>query len=138
MQSIGDRIKEVMAEHGLTQTALANRLGTNQSSVSSWLSGRSNPSSQTITQICEAFGVNPEWLKEGIGDKDGRSPLSKEAANYLAHAITHNCSEKDAFLRAIANADAATIEAVCRFILQAAAEIKAKSAKQDPDEPPEE
>ena len=138
MQSIGDRIKEVMDEHGLNQAAFAGRLGINQSNVSQWMSGRTKPSAQTITQICEAFGVNPEWLKEGIGDKDGRSPLSKEAANYLAHAITHNCSEKDAFLRAIANADAATIEAVCRFILQAAAEIKAKSAKQDPEDPPEE
>lgn len=129
MQSIGDRIKEVMDEHGLSQTALSKRLGTNPSSVSSWLSGRAKPSSQTITQICEAFGINPEWLKEGVGDKDGRSPLSEEAAKFLGHAITHNSTEKDALLRAIASSDAATIEATCRFIIQAAAEIKAKSAK---------
>ena len=135
MQSIGDRIKAIMDEHGLNQTDLAKRLGTNPSSVSSWLSGRKNPSSQTITQICEAFGVNPEWLKDGIGDKDGRSPLSKEAANFLGHAITHNSTEKDALLRAVASADAATIEAMCRFIVSAAAELKARSAQ--PETPKE-
>lgn len=135
MQTIGDRISIVMQDAGINQTDLAKRLGTNPSSVSSWVSGRYNPSSQTITQICEAFGVNPEWLKDGIGDKDGRSPLSKEASNYLGHAVTHNSTEKDALLRAIANADSATIAEVCRFIVSAAAELKARSTKPyKPDE----
>ena len=128
MQTTSDRIRIVMKDSGVNQAMLASRLGTSQASVSLWLSGKANPSSQTIKQICDAFGVNPEWLTEGNGDPYGLSPASKEIVDYLSHAITHNCTMKDSFIRAVAASDDATIAAVVRFMHRVIEEIK----QQDP------
>ena len=43
---------------GLTQTQLANALGTSQQNVASWESGRSVPRARTLARLVEYFGPN--------------------------------------------------------------------------------
>lgn len=83
MQTIGDRIRIIMESNNLKQSGFAEALGVNQSSVSMWLSGKSNPSSQTIQQICDKFSYNPEWLSTG----EGEPILQKSRSDQLAAAL---------------------------------------------------
>lgn len=55
-------IKQIMLEHGLSQSAFGAELGVNQTTVSQWLMGRKKPSYESIMAIYEKFGVTPNVL----------------------------------------------------------------------------
>lgn len=57
-----DVIKQIMQEKGLSQQALADILGINQTTVSQWLLGRKKPSYDNIQSLYEKLGVMPNWL----------------------------------------------------------------------------
>lgn len=66
--SIHNRFKQLRSEQKLTQNEFASRLGVARSSISSIESGSSNPGPRLISDICEVFGVNKQWLETGDGD----------------------------------------------------------------------
>ncbi len=57
-----DVIRQIMQEKGLSQQALADILGINQTTVSQWLLGRKKPSYDNIQSLYEKLGVMPNWL----------------------------------------------------------------------------
>ena len=83
MQTIGDRIAFVIKEQKMNQSDFAKALKITPSSVSTMISGKSNPSAQTIDQICTKFGYNPEWLSTG----EGEPILQKSRSDQLAAAL---------------------------------------------------
>ena len=54
-----DLIKQTMVERSLSQQALANILGVNQTTVSQWLLGRKKPTYDNIYTFCKKFDVTP-------------------------------------------------------------------------------
>ena len=56
------KLKEIMAERGLTQTAIAKMSGVSQSSISLYLSGERGLSLRTAVKISQALGVPLEDL----------------------------------------------------------------------------
>lgn len=64
---IGDRILEVLQLKGIKQAGLARMLQISESAVSNMCKGKSKPSTQSITLICERFGIREEWLRTGKG-----------------------------------------------------------------------
>ena len=60
-------IKELMLEKKLSQQALANVLGVNQTTVSQWLLGRKKPGYDSIQLLYEKFNIEPNTLF-GIDD----------------------------------------------------------------------
>lgn len=67
----------------MNQSDFAKALKITPSSVSTMISGKSNPSAQTIDQICTKFGYNPEWLSTG----EGEPILQKSRSDQLAAAL---------------------------------------------------
>lgn len=67
--SVGERIKEVRREKGLTQEKFAERIGLRQNTIALIESGRRNTSRQTLQVISREYGLNIEWLKTGTGAK---------------------------------------------------------------------
>ena len=55
-------IKQLMVEKGLSQQALADVLGVNQTTVSQWLLGRKKPGYDSIMLLYEKFGIEPNLL----------------------------------------------------------------------------
>ena len=55
-------IKQIMAEHGLSQQKLADILGVNQTTVGQWLLGKKKPGYDSILLLYEKFGVEPNVL----------------------------------------------------------------------------
>ena len=62
------RIKELRSAVKLTQQEFAKRIGTTQNVLANYESGRRNPSSSVINNICKTFGVREAWLRHGEGD----------------------------------------------------------------------
>lgn len=64
---VANRIKELMNEEKLTQTALANKIGVKQNTISAWLLEKKEPSIKSLWLLADYFGVEVDYL---IGRKD--------------------------------------------------------------------
>ena len=62
------RVKEVRKDQGLSQEEFAKRLNISRGQVACYETGRRDLSNRTISDICEKFKVNEEWLRFGIGE----------------------------------------------------------------------
>src|ERR1017187_2778481 len=59
---ISDKLKRLRKEHGWTQKELENRTGIAQRNISSYESGKLQPSGRTLKKFAEAFGVSLDDL----------------------------------------------------------------------------
>ena len=57
-----DTIKSLRETAGLSQSALAKRLGVTRSSVNDWEMGRSIPTAQYIVELSQLFHVSTDYL----------------------------------------------------------------------------
>lgn len=67
METIGDRVKQLIAALGIKKVSFADRIRVSQAFVSQLCSGASMPSDRTIADICREFNVNETWLRTGEG-----------------------------------------------------------------------
>lgn len=65
---MNERIKKIRKDAQLTQEEFGKRLGVKRNTVATYEMGRSTPIDGIIFSICREFGVNEEWLRDGIGD----------------------------------------------------------------------
>lgn len=74
---MGEKIKSIRLEKGLTQDELAKHLGIkNRSTIASWESGISSPDYETLKKIAVMFGVTTDYIIGLVDEK-------KEKANVL-------------------------------------------------------
>lgn len=76
--TIGERIKTIRVNAGLTQTAFGVKVGLEQRTVSDYERGIAAPGKGRLFLIAEKFGVNPDWLIEGIGEPYKSKEISAE------------------------------------------------------------
>ena len=67
MTSIANRLSKALQRLGIKQKELADRLRVTPGAISGFCTGKFAPSDRTITDICEATGINEEWLRTGRG-----------------------------------------------------------------------
>lgn len=63
--TIGERIKKVRKDKDLTQQLFAEKIGTTANVLTNYETGRRNPSSSVINNICKTFNINEAWLRDG-------------------------------------------------------------------------
>lgn len=68
MDSLGKRIRTVIAYEGINMTQFAKDLNISQSMVSKICSDKATPSDRTISDICRVYHVNRDWLTSGKGE----------------------------------------------------------------------
>ncbi len=59
---IGEQIRTTREKNGLTQSALAKRLGISRSAVNAWELGVSVPSAQYLVELSKLFKVSTDYL----------------------------------------------------------------------------
>lgn len=70
------RLKELRVERGLNQTEFARKLGTTQSNISGWETGKWEADNTALQQIADFFGVTVDYL---LGRSDSRTtPLPSD------------------------------------------------------------
>lgn len=67
MNVFSERLKELRKGLNLTQRELADKIGTNNSSICDWECGRTEPSIDYIVKLCDFFEIDADYL---IGRKD--------------------------------------------------------------------
>ncbi len=66
---LGERIKLVRKEAGLTQKQFGDIFNFEQRTISAWESGNNKPDITIISKIKDYFRINPSWLIDGLGEK---------------------------------------------------------------------
>lgn len=67
MATVAERIKFVRKHFRLNQVDFASIIGISQTHISKIESGKDNASNKVLLAICSEFGINLDWLKDGIG-----------------------------------------------------------------------
>ena len=63
--TIGEKVRELIAERGMTQKEFSEKTGIPQSTISDWKNKKLNPASDKIAIICEVLAVDPGVLLSG-------------------------------------------------------------------------
>jgi len=87
--SIGQRLKRIREQLGLSQAQLAKRIGFSQKAVSHWERGERDIPTQALVAL-KQLGVNIDWLLTGEGE-----PLTNDPKKEEILKIMQELEEKD-------------------------------------------
>lgn len=59
---VAERIKELMKVEGISQYALAKKLGISQSTICNWLNGKKEPSIESLWKLADFFGESIDYI----------------------------------------------------------------------------
>ena len=85
---MNNRIKELRKQLGLTQQEFADRLKLKRNTIATYEMGKATPSNRTISDICEAYNVNREWLETGNGDMFQKLDRKSELSAFVNKALS--------------------------------------------------
>lgn len=85
MQNFVERLRHAAKACGVDdyQAAIADSLETSRAKVNKWYKG-SEPKADEIFRIARRYGVNPEWLKTGVGEMHSTENLSPEERGLIS------------------------------------------------------
>ena len=104
--SIGERIKAIRLEKGLTLEEVGNRVGVGKSTVRKWETGDiANMRRDKIALLANALNVSPTYLMgwDDNRDDDPRSDLLKQINDLAASLPPEKLALAQAMLKAIAD-----------------------------------
>lgn len=67
-KELGERIRMVRTSSGLSQEEFGRNIGISKPAISLIEAGKNNPSEQTLLFICNRYGINESWLRNGEGE----------------------------------------------------------------------
>src|SRR5438105_4779765 len=84
-RSLGDRLRRLRNERGLTQTELAEARVTKEY-ISQIETGKTRPTQQTVEWLAERLGVDPLFLEDGVSDREyhGQAEVVAQAEDAVA------------------------------------------------------
>ncbi len=77
MATMGERIKQLRKETGMTQTELAEKLGVTKGTVSTWETDSRKPTFRKLMELCDLFDRDPGYVM-GSQDEPGRMHMTEE------------------------------------------------------------
>ena len=80
MFSINERFRIIFKESGLSQEKFAEKINRSRGEVANIIYDKTAPKDQIIKSTCEAFGIQEDWLRHGIGAM--RVPKSEEEETF--------------------------------------------------------
>ena len=86
--SMGNRLKQLRKELGLTQEAFASKIGSVQNTITGYENDRRNPSAPVISLICREFNVNEDWLRTGEGDMFVEVSENEQIAEFVGRTLS--------------------------------------------------
>lgn len=68
MSSIGNRIKELLNKHDISQKDLARYIGTTEASISRYVNDEREPVAKILYKIAQELHTTTDYLISGVGD----------------------------------------------------------------------
>lgn len=87
--TLGERIKKIRKTLDLTQQNFSKQIGTTQNSLTGYETGRRNPSSSVINNICKTFNISEHWLRNGEGEMFTSEPVFDLEEYVKQHGATY-------------------------------------------------
>lgn len=76
LETFGQRLRHARRQLMVTQDVLAEVVKRHKNTISRFETGERHPSSVDVQKICEALGINAEWLINGVGPmQNGANPV---------------------------------------------------------------
>lgn len=101
MENIGKRITFIIDEKCKgNRSQFARIVNITPAYAAQLYAGDRIPSDRTISDICREFGVDRNWLVDGIGDPFRPVDRNQQIAAVLGSAISHNDTARDRLIRA--------------------------------------
>lgn len=110
-------MKNLMIEHGITQTELADGIGFSQRAVSKWVNEQSEPTETVIERVAQYFSISADYLlglsdeEDGIAFEFPSPQISGDEMDVLSLYRGLTPARKEdlkIFLRALSGADASS------------------------------
>lgn len=76
MQQLGERIKQIRKEKGMSQSVLAQKVGLSYAQIGRYETKGVQPSADALKSIADVLGVSPDFLLYGSTDQRANSSLS--------------------------------------------------------------
>jgi transcriptional regulator with XRE-family HTH domain len=99
LDGVGDRIRQVRREKGLTQGDLANAVGVSRSAVAQWETGRAGQLSANLSRIAGFLEVGVEFLLHGEDKLAAGTPISGDEWALLRLYRECNAEDRQIVLR---------------------------------------
>ena len=127
------RIKKLRKALDLTQQEFASRIGSTQNALTGYETGRRNPSSSVINNICKEFHVNETWLRTGAGGMFREMSRDDEITAFVNDVLRGESDDfRRRFIAALSHLDAAGWSALEQLVEDTA---RKQSAAADPRQP---
>ena len=112
MSTIGERIKHIRKEAGLTQQRFAERIGAKQNTVAQYEIGRNTPIDPVITAICKEFDIQEDWLRNGLEPMRAAKSREEEIAELVGSALVGSSEFKKAVIKMICSRNDSELKAL--------------------------
>lgn len=89
-----ERIKELRKSLGITQQEFADKLGLKRNTIATYEIGKAVPSDRVVSDLCNKYNVNEEWLRTGEGEMFIALNRTQQIAQLTADLFK---GEKDSF-----------------------------------------
>lgn len=100
-----DRIKEIRKTNNLTQTEFGTVLGVSRAVINTWERGAVSPNDMAIQMLCVRFGVNEEWLVNGIGEMFPEKTSEEELIEAFGAILNDDDTFRKKFISVLAQLD---------------------------------
>lgn len=82
-----ERFKEMRKQFGLSQAEFANRIHVTPAAIGNIESGKRNPSTMMLLNICHEFGVSEQWLRTGEGEMRASQDRKSEIVSFVTSTL---------------------------------------------------
>ena len=87
--TFGEKLTRLRKREGLSQEALAERLGVSRQAVSRWEQGTALPDAAKLLPCAKLFSVNVEWLLDDTRNWEDQARVPETAAQGVAAPAAH-------------------------------------------------
>ena len=88
---VNERLKLIRKRLDMTQDQLAQRLGIGKAALSMIETGKAGLSTRNLNILVQEFGINPEWVEQGVGDMFSSRPVATKMPNISNGIAPQQC-----------------------------------------------
>lgn len=127
MNSMSERIEQLINELGITKAKFSETLNISPSYVSRMINKGAIPSERLIEDICEKFEISREWLETGKGSMTVEKSRNEVITDFMSDLLKEEgASYKRRFIEMLANLSIEEWELLEKMALKLAMETLGK------------